>query len=52
MRENLRMGVAICEQWVLACEHLTGQVHYGGDHNVEILCTKWFQKSKPLLFFS
>ncbi|XP_029026743.1 cytoplasmic dynein 2 heavy chain 1 isoform X2 [Betta splendens] len=26
MRENLRMGVAICEQWVLACEHLTGQV--------------------------
>lgn len=27
MRENLRMGVSICEQWVLACEHLTGQVN-------------------------
>lgn len=26
MRENLRMGIAICEQWVVACEHLTGQV--------------------------
>uniref|UniRef100_A0A4W6FB67 Cytoplasmic dynein 2 heavy chain 1 n=1 Tax=Lates calcarifer TaxID=8187 RepID=A0A4W6FB67_LATCA len=26
VRENLRMGVAICEQWVVACEHLTGQV--------------------------
>uniref|UniRef100_A0A7N6BYS7 Dynein heavy chain tail domain-containing protein n=1 Tax=Anabas testudineus TaxID=64144 RepID=A0A7N6BYS7_ANATE len=26
MRENLRMGVNICEQWVLSCEHLTGQV--------------------------
>ncbi|KAI3354358.1 hypothetical protein L3Q82_018881, partial [Scortum barcoo] len=26
MRENLRMGTAICEQWVVACEHLTGQV--------------------------
>lgn len=26
MRENLRTGVAICEQWVVACEHLTGQV--------------------------
>lgn len=26
VRENLRTGVAICEQWVVACEHLTGQV--------------------------
>lgn len=26
MRENLRTGVSICEQWVVACEHLTGQV--------------------------
>ncbi|CAL8361611.1 unnamed protein product [Merluccius merluccius] len=26
MRENLRMGVIICEHWVTACEHLTGQV--------------------------
>lgn len=26
MRENLRTGVSICEQWVAACEHLTGQV--------------------------
>ncbi|KAM3875467.1 cytoplasmic dynein 2 heavy chain 1 [Diretmus argenteus] len=26
VRENLRVGVVICEQWVVACEHLTGQV--------------------------
>ncbi|XP_068440329.1 cytoplasmic dynein 2 heavy chain 1 isoform X1 [Clinocottus analis] len=26
VRENMRMGVSICEQWVVACEHLTGQV--------------------------
>ncbi|KAF0030538.1 hypothetical protein F2P81_017269 [Scophthalmus maximus] len=26
VRENLRMGVTICEQWVVACDHLTGQV--------------------------
>ncbi|KAM9359311.1 cytoplasmic dynein 2 heavy chain 1 isoform 6-T6 [Symphorus nematophorus] len=26
VRENLRTGIAICEQWVVACEHLTGQV--------------------------
>ncbi|XP_034460809.1 cytoplasmic dynein 2 heavy chain 1 isoform X1 [Hippoglossus hippoglossus] len=26
VRENLRMGVTICEQWVAACDHLTGQV--------------------------
>ncbi|XP_029136209.2 dynein cytoplasmic 2 heavy chain 1 [Labrus bergylta] len=26
MREKLKTGVAICEQWVVACEHLTGQV--------------------------
>ncbi|XP_058489723.1 dynein cytoplasmic 2 heavy chain 1 isoform X2 [Solea solea] len=26
LRENLRMGVVICEQWVVACDHLTGQV--------------------------
>ncbi|KAJ3590899.1 hypothetical protein NHX12_008847 [Muraenolepis orangiensis] len=26
VRENLRMGVMVCEQWVTACEHLTGQV--------------------------
>ncbi|XP_068612804.1 cytoplasmic dynein 2 heavy chain 1 isoform X2 [Brachionichthys hirsutus] len=24
--ENLRTGAVICEQWVMACEHLTGQV--------------------------
>ncbi|KAM9852784.1 cytoplasmic dynein 2 heavy chain 1 isoform 4-T4 [Aulostomus maculatus] len=26
VRESLKTGVAICEQWVLVCEHLTGQV--------------------------
>uniref|UniRef100_A0A7N9AQM7 Dynein cytoplasmic 2 heavy chain 1 n=1 Tax=Mastacembelus armatus TaxID=205130 RepID=A0A7N9AQM7_9TELE len=26
IRDNLRMSIAICEQWVVACEHLTGQV--------------------------
>ncbi|XP_034023634.1 cytoplasmic dynein 2 heavy chain 1 [Thalassophryne amazonica] len=26
VREKLRTGVVICEQWVAACEHLTGQV--------------------------
>ncbi|XP_071781183.2 cytoplasmic dynein 2 heavy chain 1 [Centroberyx gerrardi] len=26
VREKLRVGVVICEQWVAACEHLTGQV--------------------------
>ncbi|XP_047450013.1 cytoplasmic dynein 2 heavy chain 1 isoform X3 [Mugil cephalus] len=26
VRENLRTGISICEQWVVACEHLTGQV--------------------------
>ncbi|TNN71605.1 Cytoplasmic dynein 2 heavy chain 1 [Liparis tanakae] len=26
VRENLRTGVSVCEQWVAACEHLTGQV--------------------------
>ncbi|KAF7666054.1 hypothetical protein LDENG_00118150 [Lucifuga dentata] len=26
VRESLRAGVIICEQWVVACEHLTGQV--------------------------
>lgn len=26
VKENLRTGVSICEQWVAACEHLTGQV--------------------------
>ncbi|KAG7479772.1 hypothetical protein JOB18_034928 [Solea senegalensis] len=26
LRENLRMGVVICEQWVVVCDHLTGQV--------------------------
>lgn len=26
VRESLRAGIAICEQWVVACEHLTGQV--------------------------
>lgn len=47
MRENLRVGVAICEQWVLACEHLTAQVHYRGWRNV-------FQKMVPKFktFFS
>ncbi|KAK6296186.1 hypothetical protein J4Q44_G00338990 [Coregonus suidteri] len=26
VRESLRVGVVICEQWVSACEHLSGQV--------------------------
>ncbi|KAM9801492.1 cytoplasmic dynein 2 heavy chain 1 [Neosynchiropus ocellatus] len=26
VRENLKRGFAICEQWVANCEHLTGQV--------------------------
>ncbi|XP_028975291.2 cytoplasmic dynein 2 heavy chain 1 isoform X3 [Esox lucius] len=26
VRESLRVGVIICEQWVSACEHLSGQV--------------------------
>lgn len=26
VRENMRTAVSICEQWVVACEHLTGQV--------------------------
>ncbi|KAM4627347.1 cytoplasmic dynein 2 heavy chain 1 [Polymixia lowei] len=26
VRENVRVGVVICEQWVAACVHLTGQV--------------------------
>lgn len=26
VRESLREGVAVCEQWVAACDHLTGQV--------------------------
>uniref|UniRef100_A0A3Q1BV91 Cytoplasmic dynein 2 heavy chain 1 n=1 Tax=Amphiprion ocellaris TaxID=80972 RepID=A0A3Q1BV91_AMPOC len=26
VRESLRTAVSICEQWVIACEHLTGQV--------------------------
>uniref|UniRef100_A0A3B4BEW0 Dynein cytoplasmic 2 heavy chain 1 n=1 Tax=Periophthalmus magnuspinnatus TaxID=409849 RepID=A0A3B4BEW0_9GOBI len=25
VREDLKMGILICEQWVVACEHLTGQ---------------------------
>lgn len=49
VRENLRTGIAICEQWVVACEHLTGQVwkKMGGK-----LCIKWFPKSKTLAFLS
>lgn len=34
VRENLRTGVSICEQWVVACEHLTGQVWQ------KLICTK------------
>lgn len=26
VRESLKTSAAICEQWVVACEHLTGQV--------------------------
>jgi dynein heavy chain 2 len=26
VRESLRVGLVICEQWVSACEHLSGQV--------------------------
>ncbi|XP_073414467.1 cytoplasmic dynein 2 heavy chain 1 isoform X2 [Dendrobates tinctorius] len=30
VKENLRAGIAVCEQWMSACEHLTGQLwrHY------------------------
>uniref|UniRef100_A0A287A3H7 Dynein cytoplasmic 2 heavy chain 1 n=1 Tax=Sus scrofa TaxID=9823 RepID=A0A287A3H7_PIG len=26
VKENLNAGISICEQWVIACSHLTGQV--------------------------
>ncbi|KAG8452968.1 hypothetical protein GDO86_004684 [Hymenochirus boettgeri] len=26
VKENLRIGITICDQWAAACEHLTGQV--------------------------
>ncbi|XP_053312461.1 cytoplasmic dynein 2 heavy chain 1 isoform X2 [Spea bombifrons] len=26
IRENLRAGITVCEQWTAACQHLTGQV--------------------------
>ncbi|XP_036284565.1 cytoplasmic dynein 2 heavy chain 1-like [Pipistrellus kuhlii] len=26
VKENLKAGISICEQWVTACNHLTGQV--------------------------
>ncbi|XP_043547742.1 cytoplasmic dynein 2 heavy chain 1 isoform X2 [Chiloscyllium plagiosum] len=26
VKENLRSGITICEQWVAACDHLTGQL--------------------------
>uniref|UniRef100_A0A671EFV8 Dynein cytoplasmic 2 heavy chain 1 n=1 Tax=Rhinolophus ferrumequinum TaxID=59479 RepID=A0A671EFV8_RHIFE len=26
VKENLKAGISICEQWVIACNHLTGQV--------------------------
>lgn len=26
VKENLRAGISVCEQWVTACNHLTGQV--------------------------
>ncbi|XP_038617598.1 cytoplasmic dynein 2 heavy chain 1 [Tachyglossus aculeatus] len=26
VKENLKAGITICEQWVAACDHLTGQV--------------------------
>lgn len=30
VKENLKTGIMICEQWVAACHHLTGQLwqHY------------------------
>lgn len=34
VRESLRSAVSLCEQWLVDCEHLTGQV---------------FQKKKKLL---
>lgn len=37
MRENLRTGIAICEQWVVACEHLTGQVCIFSPHLIRNL---------------
>ncbi|XP_019521077.1 PREDICTED: cytoplasmic dynein 2 heavy chain 1 [Hipposideros armiger] len=26
VKENMKAGISICEQWVMACNHLTGQV--------------------------
>ncbi|KAM9321467.1 cytoplasmic dynein 2 heavy chain 1 [Gastrophryne carolinensis] len=26
VKENLRAGITVCEQWTVACEHLTGQL--------------------------
>lgn len=26
VKENLKAGIMICEQWVAACDHLTGQL--------------------------
>uniref|UniRef100_A0A8C6BTL0 Dynein cytoplasmic 2 heavy chain 1 n=1 Tax=Monodon monoceros TaxID=40151 RepID=A0A8C6BTL0_MONMO len=26
VKENMKAGISICEQWVIACSHLTGQV--------------------------
>lgn len=47
VRESLKAAINICEQWVLDCEHLTGQVflkhhiyincHIDGDQN-ELIC--------------
>lgn len=43
VKENLRTGITICEQWVVACEHLTGQVTDS---------TKQSHKSKQFQFLS
>jgi dynein heavy chain 2 len=26
VKESLRAGISVCEQWVMVCSHLTGQV--------------------------
>ena len=36
MQENLRMAITICDQWVTACEHLTGQVWLPSDSSLPL----------------
>lgn len=34
VRESLKAAIDICEQWVLDCEHLTGQVFLKRDISI------------------